>query len=418
MRRNGHQLIATLTAAELVAVALVAPLLLFPTPARLLAALVIPAIWIARRAAGGRLVPATPLNAPLVLLLAMVGVSVLVTFDVRFSLGKVAGVLLGILAYWAIVGWTTTAGRLSAAALAFQLAGAGLAAVGLVGINWSTKFPAFSGIVSHLPAVIRGLQGAEEGFQPNGVAGLLILFVPLQLALLVVDRRRRALGGVLLGVTGGTLLLTQSRGAWAGLLAAGLVFLVGYGARTRMAAAALSVTGGVAALLLGPVSLLKLVISRSGTGIADSLAGRLDLWSSALAGIQDFPITGMGMNAFRRVMPVMYPAALTPPDVDIAHAHNHVLQAALDLGLPGLAAYLWIWAIVSVLLVRLYRTTTDPVHRAMAGGLGLGLLAHFCFGMTDAVALGAKAGILFWFTLALAIALHQVARCPRLEVTA
>lgn len=392
------------------AVALVAPLLLFPTPARVLAALVIPVIWIARRAAGGRLVPPTPLNAPLVLLLVMVGVSVLVTFDVRFSLGKVAGVLLGVLAFWAIVGWTTTAARLSAAALAFQLAGAGLAAIGLLGINWSGKFPGFSRIVTHLPAVIRGLPGAEEGFQPNGVAGLLILFVPVQVALLVTDRRRGALQGLLLALTGGTLVLTQSRGAWAGMLAAGLLFFVWHGTRTRLAAIALTGAAGLAALLFGPATLLKLVISRSGTGIADSVAGRLELWSRALAGISDFPITGMGMNAFRRVMPVMYPTVLTSPDVDVAHAHNHLLQAALDLGLPGLAAYLWIWAVVATLLVRVYRTARDPVHRAMAGGLGAGLIAHFCFGMTDAVALGAKAGILFWFTLALAIALHQVVR--------
>jgi hypothetical protein len=31
------------------------------------------------------------------------------------------------------------------------------------------------------------------------------------------------------------------------------------------------------------------------------------------------------------------------------------------------------------------------------------------FGMTDAIPLGAKVGVLFWMTLALCVSLHQVA---------
>ncbi|OFW07580.1 MAG: hypothetical protein A3H96_00045 [Acidobacteria bacterium RIFCSPLOWO2_02_FULL_67_36] len=45
----------------------------------------------------------------------------------------------------------------------------------------------------------------------------------------------------------------------------------------------------------------------------------------------------------------------------------------------------------------------------MAGGLGTNLLAHFLFGMTDAIALGSKAGVLFWLTLAMTVGLHRVA---------
>ena len=43
----------------------------------------------------------------------------------------------------------------------------------------------------------------------------------------------------------------------------------------------------------------------------------------------------------------------------------------------------------------------------MAVGLGAGLLAHLLFGMTDAVALGAKPGILFWMLLALIVCLWE-----------
>jgi O-antigen ligase len=117
----------------------------------------------------------------------------------------------------------------------------------------------------------------------------------------------------------------------------------------------------------------------------------------------------MGMNAFRRVMPVLYPTSLTAPGVDVAHAHNHLLQAALDLGIPGLIAYLAIWLLVGVLLTRVYRRGDEATHRTVASGLGVGLIAHFVFSLTDAIPLGAKVGVLFWLTLALVVALHQVA---------
>ena len=49
------------------------------------------------------------------------------------------------------------------------------------------------------------------------------------------------------------------------------------------------------------------------------------------------------MNAFRKVMPVLYPMFLSSPDFDMAHAHNHLLQVAIDLGIPGLVAYFALW---------------------------------------------------------------------------
>jgi len=154
--------------------------------------------------------------------------------------------------------------------------------------------------------------------------------------------------------------------------------------------------------------LIDLAISRSGAGINDTISGRLELWTRAVYGIQDLPFTGMGMNAFRRIMPVLYPSKMISPETDVVHAHNHLLQAALDLGIPGLVAYSAIWLIVGSLLVRVYRRSGERVYRAMAGGLGAGLIAHFMFGMTDAIPLGAKVGVLFWISLALAVGLHQV----------
>lgn len=418
----------SVAAAELLILILISPALLFPTPMRMLVLLVVPIVWLCARHVNGHLIPPTPLNGALLLLLVMVGVSLLVTFDVRFSLGKVAGVILGALMFWAVSRWVTTPWRLSAATMAFLLCGGVLAVIGLLGTNWINKFPVLGAVINRLPKAIRGLPGAESGFQPNGVAGCLVLFVPLQVALLAGAGRRSfaalhrgtratsasvALQGVLLALTAGTLLLTQSRGAWVGCAIAAAAFLGWYGWRTRAVLVIAAAACVVWAVVVGPQRLLNMAISQSGPGMAGNVSGRVELWSRALYGIADFPLTGMGMNVFRRVMPVLYPTFLSSPDFGVAHAHNQLLQAALDVGIPGLIAYLAIWLISAALLVRVYRRSPDPVYRTMAGGLGAGLIAQFSFGMTDAISLGSKPGVLFWFMLALIVSLHRIALPPK-----
>jgi putative inorganic carbon (HCO3(-)) transporter len=148
--------------------------------------------------------------------------------------------------------------------------------------------------------------------------------------------------------------------------------------------------------------------SREGSVAASTVDTRIELWSMALAVIRDAPLTGVGMNGFRRIGPERYPTLLLPPGADAVHAHNNLLQAALDLGLPGLAAYVATWAIAGWLLVTVYRRSSDAVYRALAGGLTAGLIAHFTFGIGDAIPLGAKVGVLFWLTLALVEGLYQV----------
>lgn len=419
-----HRSVVGLAAAELPIVLLIAPALLFPSPTRILLALLVPVTWVCHQYLGGRLIPATPLNASILVLLVMTGVSLFSTFDIAFSMGKISGVLLGVLLFWAITRWMTTSDTLKIGTAIFLMAGAGLAVIGLLGTNWIGKFSMLGAIIQRIPRAIRGVPGAEEGFQPNAVAGCLVLFVPLQVALLATDARHGLARKVrirghstwllviqvlLLLLTAGTLLLTQSRGAWVGLVVATVAFFSWHNWRTRALVAVAAGAVVVLAVALGPERLFDLAVIRSGSGMAGNVSSRVELWSRALYGIQDFPFTGMGMNAFRKVMPVLYPTFLTSSDSDVAHAHNHLLQAALDLGLPGLIAYLAIWLTVAALLIRVYRRGGKPIYGVMASGLGAGLIAHFVFSMTDAIPLGAKVGVLFWLTLALAVSLHQVA---------
>ena len=65
--------------------------------------------------------------------------------------------------------------------------------------------------------------------------------------------------------------------------------------------------------------------------------------------------TGMGMDTFRSVVNVLYPLQIISagsPIKDIGHAHNEFLQAALDLGIPGLIAFISIYIVAFTMLVQ------------------------------------------------------------------
>jgi putative inorganic carbon (HCO3(-)) transporter len=238
---------------------------------------------------------------------------------------------------------------------------------------------------------------------------------------------------------GMVFLLTQSRGGYIGLALTLLaLLLIAVPARWRWYGLVLMV---VLVLVLGFVvsshwEAVRTWATNPETNSAfslNSLQARLEIWPRAVYGIQDFPFTGMGMGTFRKVVPVLYPLFGASPDIDIGHAHNEFLQAALDLGIPGLIAFIALYLGAFRMLVDVWvisRPSSAAVHLstvlglpsssylcAIVLGLGGGLIAHMLFGLTDAVALGAKPGLLFWMLLALICGLHaQVYASTKLPV--
>jgi O-antigen ligase len=144
-----------------------------------------------------------------------------------------------------------------------------------------------------------------------------------------------------------------------------------------------------------------------------TLAVRVEIWERAIQAVQDFPLTGMGMNTFRVLVHELYPFFTIPAETDVGHAHNEFLQAALDLGIPGTIALLAIYLVTFGMLFDLWKNSDrveggalpPALMRTLILGCGGGLLAHALFGLIDAVALGAKPGIVFWILLGVVCAL-------------
>lgn len=409
---------------ELLLLLLVSPLLLFPNSTFGIGMVVVPALWAIRRRVTGRFVLPTPFDLPILLLLGMTGVGQLVSSDPAFSLAKSAGVVLGVGTYYAVVAAVAAKSEWGMPMVLFIGMNVGVAGISVVATAWSSKFPILEPLLARLPRLIEALPGSPpEGFNPNGVAGIFLFALPLLLILTVsrhpfFDSLGKFTFPVRVGVAITTLFIlllfiaTQSRAGYISLaVALALLFLL---PRPRWLGAA--VVGVLLATLLVWLSpyrepLVERVLSPDrGDSSFSTLSGRFMLWERAVVALQDFPFTGVGLGMFRFVQPRLYPSNTVPPQSDIGHAHNQFLQAGLDVGIPGLIAYLAIWVGAIALGLQLLWQSRHPTLSLLMVGLMAGWLGHFVWATIETHALGSKGGWFWWWSVALMATTYHQAR--------
>ena len=364
--------------------------------------------------------PITPFNGALLFFCLSIPLAVWASAVPELTLPKLTGLILGLAAFRGLAFAIRDRRGFRMGLVAFVLVGAGIWLVGLLGLRLTSLQP----IVQRLPAVLISLPGApDQGINPNQLAGALVLYLPVLVALaLGCARERRPVPAVILMVAGlaaaATLVITGSRAGWVGLgasLAAfGLLWALAAGnRRMKMAAfgfAAVALIAGLAAGILWlPPILSGAEDATTGLQVGVtvqqlSLDSRVEIWSRALYALQDFPFTGVGLGTFRRVVNLLYPLFLTPPDFDIGHAHNVFLQAGVDLGLGGLIAYLALVVIAGTAGWQIIRGTGGFL-RLVALGFIAALIGYHVYGMADALALGSKPSVIFWMILGLVAAL-------------
>lgn len=399
---------------------LAAPFLLFPNSMTPLALALLGMPWLLRWWRLGYLTRRTPLDWPLGLLALMAFVGTWQAVDRTLATPKLLGILLSLATFYAVVNSVRQARQVWLWVGALLLMGLGLTLLGALGADWfERKIFNLGGLYNLLPRLPEALRQRLQGgdFHPNEIAGMMTLFLPLSLAMgwgawrLSADsawpaqalRWQRLLLTLIVVTQVVVLLLTQSRSAILGLLlAAGVVALV---LQWRLLIFAPVLAAGAVWLLRSSGSWLWAL---PGTDPAN-LLGRMDIWHWALLAVADFPLTGIGLGTFRRLAIAYTPFFdLDPVLTDVGHAHNIFLQTALDLGIPGLIAYVAALLLVAVMGWRLYRRATSASGRLLSGGLLVSLLAFHLFCLTDAVAPGAKPAFTLWVFLGLIVALGQV----------
>ena len=290
--------------------------------------------------------------------------------------------------------------------------------------------------------------GAQAGFlgetiNPNVLGGALVIPLLLAAGLAVGPRcsRRpwRPVWGLVAAALLSVLLLTECRGAYLGA-AVGAVLLVSIRwPRLAWVTAPAALAGGAWLLAgMGPAPVLD---AMGGLTPHSGLRGRPAIWQYAWQVAVASPLHGAGLGLFAAVQP--YAAGSAP----VAHAHNLLLQVAMDLGVLGLAAYAAVLAGVAAMILGLLRRrppmgraairvgserqVAPPVrpsplgemyrldeaevyrrrlHWTLALGAAAGLAAMLVHGLVDAALWGNKLACLPWLLFALVASLDRCAK--------
>jgi putative inorganic carbon (hco3(-)) transporter len=211
--------------------------------------------------------------------------------------------------------------------------------------------------------------------------------------------------------------MTQSRGGWVATIVGLFILMALWGIVLPPSPGRKLLRGSVILIALLAIFSIQIVgpdrieaiwlnpPAETVVGTLETLNFRRELWPWAITAIGDFPFTGTGLGSFRHVAFRLYPLSIDPR-YDISHAHNIFLQTALDVGIPGLIIYLALLLVAAVVGWRVARRnyTFQPV----ALGLLAGLAAFHVYGLADAIALGAKPGLILWMFFGILTGINQV----------
>lgn len=355
------------------------------------------AAWSARALIAGRLVwRRTPLDLPILLLLALVGLQLVLGNGalVRWALGPgrpVTAIAADFPAPFLGVGTVAPRDTLAAGLLFVVYAAVYALIVQTVhtrrqvgrlvrGLLILGGLMAFIGLLDYLTGETWLSRWREHPFaarlsgtfvNPDHFAAWLAMLVALGLGWMAsrASRESPSLGALLsvrelreqavrrylpllgLVVMALALVFTLSRGGLVNLTVALLALLAMLGAVGR-ARRSLVVTGVLLVAVLayggwigfGPV-LERLAVARQGT------AYRLGQYLASLPLLREFPVLGVGLGGYREVYFRHQPLAHDPETLYFPYAHSDLLQLVLELGPIGAALCLFVaWRIASDLL--------------------------------------------------------------------
>jgi len=181
------------------------------------------------------------------------------------------------------------------------------------------------------------------------------------------------------------VILTYSRAVWLGLLIGfiGLLIIVAWNNKKIIMVSAVVIT---ALFLLFHVQILERLKGTTENDV--NVVSRIEAWKSAILMFKDYPLTGIGLNNYYTT----YEKYKTPAAPFIMEdAHNTFLNTAAELGLFGIAAFLW-------LLVVFFRKFFSPGKEVKV--LLVGLLALLIAGCFENLWFDPRVIAVFWIFLA------------------
>ena len=214
---------------------------------------------------------------------------------------------------------------------------------------------------------------------------------------------RLQLTAAAIGLMAAALALTKSRSGIACFAVTLVVAAAAAARRYRSLKGRLVVAGALLSLMVLPLLWANVDLVSRFTSGGQSVELRRQAWHDALAIVRDFPLTGTGLNTYRRAT-LVYDTAAT--DLHFQEAHNDYLQLAAEGGLlVGIPALVAIACVIAGIGRALAADRNEPVGYWARFGATTGLAA---MALQSVVEFSLQMpGIAVLFVVLCAIALHE-----------
>lgn len=180
------------------------------------------------------------------------------------------------------------------------------------------------------------------------LGGYIALIFPMLLSQALsheYDKRVRILLGLLLAALVFLLFVTQSRSSIIAFVISMALFALL--TKRKKHIAALVIGAGVVSIIAiaSSPSLIQRFESVFDTGASSTLARRWYFWDAGLRAFLDSPVLGHGVGNYESaMMPFRRPDYWVVKSEDIVpHAHNEIIETAVETGIPGILGFLLIF---------------------------------------------------------------------------
>jgi len=262
----------------------------------------------------------------------------------------------------------------------------------------------FGWAFSTIPTV--GNPSATFGYR-NFAASYLVVLLPCTIAFALSEQKKIQQWGWISSATLMALFLiyTRTRGAWMGMLIAGLIttaFLLYIYSRSKIQQAIITkkrlLLFAIMTLVVCVVGLIPAQMTQTGkfkfdekktdavttltTAFSPSDArGRLTVWQHTLKMIIAHPIQGVGLGSWQYEYPKYDKGDWITDNAAPQRPHNDLLWILAETGVIGFGLYIWFLFTIAQAIWHKARLATDESHIWVVG-IGTGLLAfigHSCF---------------------------------------
>ena len=239
----------------------------------------------------------------------------------------------------------------------------------------------------------------------NAAGSYLLLMLPI--VYVETRSRSRALAVAASGTVLTGIIMTASRAAMVPALVMGLLPRLAAVSmpknRIRRAAVASITVAAVLVLVLAITS--RLAVSPA----TDAMRTRIEFLQTSARMIARHPVFGIGIGQYYRSSGAYMPERLRA-DYRLENAHNNFLQIGAELGLVGLAAFLWLIARALVPRVRSASVPTAAGRRSTAILLGIGGFFFTC--LVGHPLLVPEVAFQFWILIGVAAGLRPAGSRP------